>query len=64
MTATCKRCGVDMKLGKAIEQTWTGTPDFPNGEVVTRSPGRPGKLIKVWKCPECGHSFSATGGEG
>ena len=60
----CKHCHhergiwVQMKPGKAIEQTWVcGIPDFPGQTVgVTMSPGGPGKLIDVMKCPECGYS--------
>ena len=53
---TCARCNTPMQPGKAIEQTYTGTPDFPGAEVVTLSPGGPGKLIDCWKCPACGWS--------
>jgi hypothetical protein len=53
---TCRRCGGQMQPGVAIEQTWTGTPDFPGHEVVTMSPGGPGKLVACRKCPGCGHS--------
>ena len=54
----CKKCNIPMKEGIAIENTMTGTPDFPGGEVVTLSPGGPGKVIAVLKCPECGHSVT------
>ncbi len=51
---TCQKCGGEMKPGKALAQTVTGIPDL--GEVVTLSPGGPGKLIDCLKCAECGHS--------
>lgn len=52
----CKHCNTPMTPGIAIEQTYTGAPDFPGGEVVTMSPGGPGKLIECLKCPQCGWS--------
>lgn len=45
-----------MKPGKAIEQTYTGIPDFIGGDVVTMSPGGPGRLIDCLKCVKCGWS--------
>lgn len=51
---TCKKCGGEMHRGKAIQQTFTGTPDF--GEVVTMSVGGPGRLIDCMKCKDCGWS--------
>ena len=56
----CRRCGGEMKPGKAIEQTCTGTPDFHGGEVVTMSPGGPGKLVECQKCSKCGYSVTAA----
>lgn len=55
----CARCGAKMQLGKAIEQTFTGSPDFVGAEVVTMSPGGAGKLIECRKCPKCGWSITA-----
>lgn len=54
----CKKCGALMRYGLAIEQTYTGTPDFAGGEIVTLSPGGPGKLIDCLKCPQCGWSVT------
>ena len=54
----CKHCNTPMQPGVAIEQTYTGTPDFAGGEIVTLSPGGPGKLIDCLKCPQCGWSVS------
>ena len=45
-----------MKPGIALEQTCTGNPDFPGGEVVTMSPGGPGRLVECMKCEKCGWS--------
>jgi len=44
-----------MNDGKAIVSTITGTLDM--GEVVTLSPGGPGAVVDVFKCPRCGHSI-------
>jgi len=53
----CKKCGGEMSPGQAIEQTYTGTPDFPGDAYpVTMSPGGPGKLIECSKCKACGWS--------
>lgn len=61
MGQTCKRCGTELVPGKAIEQTWTpGVPDFPGCyDLVTMSPGGPGRLIDCLKCPQCGWSVTA-----
>ena len=53
----CDKCGGEMKPGKAIAQTWTGTPDFHGDKhCVTVSPGGPGKLVDCMKCVNCGWS--------
>lgn len=52
----CRRCGGRMKRGIALEQTYTGSPDFPGGKVVTMSPGGPGRLVECMKCEKCGWS--------
>lgn len=54
----CRKCGGEMRPGKAIQQTFTGTPDFIGGPVVTMSPGGPGKLIDCDKCAVCGWSVT------
>ena len=54
----CRKCGGEMKPSKAIAQTFTGLPDFPGKEVVTISPGGPGRLIDCRKCEKCGHSVT------
>lgn len=53
----CKKCGGKMKVGVALEQTFTGVPDFADGEVVTMSPGGSGKLVACLKCELCGWSI-------
>lgn len=56
---TCKKCGGAMAPGKAIAQTWTGLPDFPNDQrCTTISPGGSGKLIDCVKCTKCGWSVT------
>ena len=55
-TLPCRRCGGQMKPGIALEQTYTGSTDFPGGEVVTMSPGGPGRLVECMKCEKCGWS--------
>ncbi len=58
MNKRCRKCSGKMINSIAIEETCTGIPDFPGGDVVTVSPGGPGKLIKVKKCSRCGWSVS------
>ena len=52
-----------MRPGVAIAQTYTGSEDFPGGDVVTMSPGGPGRMIECMKCDTCGHSVSSTAKE-
>ena len=60
----CKKCGGTMYPGKAIEETLMGIPDFIGcNEVVTMSPGGPGKLIDCMKCSSCGWSVTGKGEE-
>jgi hypothetical protein len=54
----CGRCGGRMSPGVAMWQTVVGEPDM-GGEVVTMSPGGPGRLIECRKCEQCGHSVGA-----
>ena len=55
----CPKCKVKLKKGIAIEQTWTGSPDFIGSkDVVTLSPGGSGKVIGCWKCSKCGYSIT------
>lgn len=54
--AWCSKCCGDMKPGVAIAQTYVGSEDFPGGDVVTMSPGGPGRMTECMKCESCGHS--------
>lgn len=56
----CKKpnCSGSMQPGKAIQETFTGSSDFPGGEVITLSAGGPGKLIDCLKCNVCGYSVT------
>jgi hypothetical protein len=58
----CSRpsCDGEMAQGFAMQQTCGGIPDFPGREVVTMSPGGPGRLIGCWKCVACGWSVTAA----
>ena len=55
----CEKCQGTMKPSKAIEQTYTGLPDFPGDKhPVTMSPGGPGRLVDCLKCELCGYSVT------
>lgn len=55
----CRKCGGNMIYGKAIQQTLTGSPDFPGDtRGITMSPGGSGKLIDCLKCEKCGWSVT------
>ena len=56
----CKKCGGDMKVGKALQQTYTGSPDDLGGDVVTMSAGGSGVLVECLKCVACGWSISGS----
>jgi len=59
LKVTCKKCGGAMAPGKAMQQTWTGSLDFPDEKhYVTISPGGSGKLIECMKCKGCGWSMT------
>ncbi len=56
---TCSACHTGtLGPSQALQSTYTGSPDFPDGEVVTMSPGGPGRLVDCLKCQSCGHSVS------
>ena len=59
-TPTCRRCEVPMGHGIATGQTYVGgLPDFEGDKhSSTFSVGGSGKVINVWKCPDCGSSIS------
>jgi len=51
-----------MRMGKALEQTMTGIPDFCGDKyAVTVSPGGNGRLVECMKCVECGWSVTLPG---
>lgn len=54
----CRKCGGKMIQSKAIQETYTGIPDFPDGEVCTVSHGGTGRLIDCMKCEQCGWSVT------
>lgn len=54
---SCRRCHVEMKSGIGLQNSLSGLPDFPGGRVCTVSRTGPAEILKVWKCPKCGHSF-------
>ena len=58
-TPTCKRCDTAMAEGIAMAPTYVGgAPDFPNDRYAsTFTEGGTGRVVAVWKCPDCGHSF-------
>lgn len=60
----CPRRNVQLQPGIAIQQGYvTGLPDFPGQTDLqgqTMSPGGPGAVVPVDKCPACG--FSRTAG--
>ncbi|HKX42707.1 MAG TPA: hypothetical protein VJO99_16240 [Burkholderiaceae bacterium] len=55
----CQRCGGTMLRGHALENTLSGSPDFPGGEVVTMSHTGPAQVVPVLKCIQCGYSVTA-----
>lgn len=54
----CKHCGTQMVPRAAIQQTRRGVGDFGTIDIVTLSPGGPGKLVACYKCPACGWSMT------
>lgn len=59
MTHLCRHCNAPLVPGIATGQTLRGSPDFPgDSRATTLSPGGPGVVIEVLKCPECGWSVT------
>lgn len=54
----CYKCATPMAPRAAIEQTYRGVGDFGRLDIVTLSPGGPGKLVACYKCLTCGWSVS------
>ena len=57
----CEKCHTKMTESKALLNTSVGESDFPGDKPITWNYGGSGKLIKVYKCPKCGHSVSKGG---
>jgi len=56
---SCPKCGgLMIEDGKALRQTFTGTPDFYGDHVITMSPVWRGDITQCNKCSECGWSIS------
>jgi hypothetical protein len=57
-TNVCKKCGGNMTPGKAIENGYSGYPDFPGDKyacTVSVDPKK-WKLVDCLKCEKCGWS--------
>jgi len=47
----CKYCKINLKLGESV--------DFVDENIKTEyTHYSEGKLVRCWKCPQCGHSES------
>jgi len=57
----CKECGGKMKIGKALRNTLSGRRNkdggFDRGTTVSMT--GPPTMEPVFKCQECGHSYTA-----
>ena len=61
----CKKCKIEMKEGKALQNTLSWGDDF-GGESKAKEPPKgvtcsysgPPVMKKVNKCPDCGHSVT------
>lgn len=53
-TPLCKKCNVPMKKGEALQNKLVGG-DF-RGATLNRT--GTAQMVNVWKCPDCGHSFT------
>lgn len=62
---TCNRCGGEMKPdGLVFEPVTLRFVDFPGetpGEGSTCVQGNSDRLVRCWKCHECGHSVEIKG---
>ena len=58
MTTYCPKDRALLLPGRALQETYTGTGDFREGDrVVTMSVGGGGQLVDCLKCPTCGFSI-------
>jgi len=56
----CRKCGGEMKPGKALKEGVTSsTDDIGDGSVVTLNPSGQCRMVDCMKCSECGWSFGA-----
>lgn len=53
-TPLCKKCDVPMKDGQALQNQLVGGTH----RGATLSPLGPAQMVKVLKCPDCGHSVT------
>lgn len=53
----CRKCGGQGKKGQALQNNFSGIPDFPGDSIVTMSPDGTANLIDCLKCEDCGHSW-------
>jgi len=60
----CRRCSTPLVMGKALQNTLVGFPDFPGDTGreagCTLSYSGEAKMIDVLKCPACGYSREAV----
>ena len=54
---TCRKCGGGMKPSKALTRTFRSSP-YMGQDIVTITPGGPGKLTDCIKCEGCGWSIT------
>lgn len=55
----CHKCKIEMVNGKALKEIWDGIPDFIGDDKnCTLSPSGRSDMVRVWKCPQCGHSVT------
>lgn len=59
----CNKCKVAMKIGEALENGFTGSPDFYGDQsgvmTISADPSKV-KMVKCWKCPKCGKSLTIS----
>lgn len=60
-TPICKKCNVPMKTGMALQNGFTGSPDFmgdQSGVMTISADPRKVAVVDCWKCPVCGKSLT------
>jgi hypothetical protein len=53
-TPLCNKCDTPMKEGQALQNQLVGGTH--RGATLNRT--GPAQMVKVWKCPDCGHSVT------